>query len=154
MHQLIQQRFKIFHPRFFEEVFTEKMIENYRSDTRKIGNRFYALPNLFWGNSESAYVHDYDLLKQNLAYRLAGTDLFPERYEDFRDLDFERVDDNFDLLEETVKTEYLTDFLSDVYEAHKIFRLTHVIVEPSFTQDDPTPMHVCGAKGGGFTCIS
>lgn len=154
MHQLMESTFKIFHPRFFNEVFTAEMIDNYEADVRHIGGRFYALPNLFWGHSESKYVYDYDLLKRNLAYRLAGTDTFPDRYEAFTDLDFERVDDSFDMMDGQSKQDYLARFLDDVYQAHRLYRLTHVIVEPSFTKSDPTPIHVSGAKGGGFTCTS
>ena len=153
MYALSQERFRIFHPRFFSEVFIEKMFQNYVNDVARIDGRFYTLPNLFWGNSESVYVHDYDLMKRNLAYRLVGSDTYPEHYEAFTDYDFERVDDAFEMLEENEKVSYLSDFLDDVYKAYRLFRLTHVVVEPSFTEQDPTPFHVYGAKGGGFSCM-
>lgn len=152
MHQLTENAFKIFHPRFFEEVFIKEMIDNYEQDARRLGGRFYALPNLFWGNSESKYVYDYDLLKRNLAYRLAGTDTFPESYEAFTDLDFERVDESFDMMDGASKQDYLSRFLEDVYLAHQLYRLTHVIVEPSFTKEDASPIIIAGARGGGFSC--
>lgn len=154
MYQLTTSPFKIFNPTFFARDFMSVLITSYVKEARDLRGRFYTLPNLYPTHLESRFLHDYDLLKRNLAYRLAGTHPFPETIDDFTDRDYELVEDNFSALEPQLLSDYIEKFQSDCYTAHQLYRVTHVVVEPTFSNELPYPLRVYGAKGGGFSCTN
>lgn len=152
MYQLTTSMFHIFHPVFFQREFLPLLVKSYVEEEHLLRGRFYGVPNLFPTHLESRFAKDYDLLRLNLAYRLAGTEPYPEAFESFEDRHFELVENEFALLENKELERYVADFLGDCLTAHQLYRMTYAIVEPVFSDEALLPLEVHGAKGG-FSCM-
>lgn len=148
MYQLMNDPFQFFHPSFFEREFLPLLVTRYAEEALS-----RPVPDLGPMYIESRFVVDYELLRTNIGYRLAGTEPYPDTFDAFTETDLERVRDDFQALEPHLLEDYVGKFMSDCYKAHELVQVTHVVTEPSFMDGTPCSTVVLGTRGGGFSCI-
>lgn len=146
-----ERYFRIWNARFYEEVMEKALLDNYVTQAHQLSDAS-PLPNLSWMSYEDRFLFQNEYLMRNLAYRVAGSEMYPATYEAFTDLDFERLEESYELTDGTVKVQYTRDFLHDFQLAHQLLRLTHVVQEYAF-QEERTMLQISGMRGGGFTCL-
>lgn len=148
MHDLISApSFRVVDQTFFLEVLRESMFDEYK---RLAKDSF--LPNLYWTSYEERYLSSEDLMIKNLGYRMANdpfTD-YPNEYAAFDDRHFERLSEEFSLMDTSLRVKYIQDFLADLHQIFMMYRLTHIIAEPLF---DPRASYVIQSSKGGFSCV-
>lgn len=154
MHELSMRDtfFTVWHPDFYDEVMEKALIENYIEQARLLSDKS-PLPNLNWVSYEDRFLFQNDYMMKNLAYRMAGCEMYPATYELFSDADFERMEDDYGVSDRSVREKYTQDFLKDFVRAHELLRLTHVLQERAFDGKMDT-FWIAGMRGGGFSCTN
>lgn len=155
MYQLTNQRhspFSIWHDQFYKDIMERALVDNYISQASKLYDGS-PLPNLHWLTYEDKFLFMQDYLMKNMAYRVAGSEMYPAAFELFDDEDFERIGENYQSTNGEVRADYNERFIRDFRVAHRLLKLTHVVAEIAFA-DESSPIPMYAARGGGFSCIS